>query len=111
MSYFLLSFFSFGGVGLFFVCLDLFLLFICGFISLFSFLFLLLCLFLFGWFGSYYFPWALFVCCLPAPHCTSCRVLIPRPGIKLEPLYWEQQAAGLPEKFRPQGILIGVSSP
>ena len=35
MSYFLLSLFFFGVVGLFFVCLDLFLLFIYGFISVF----------------------------------------------------------------------------
>ena len=52
------------------------------------------------------------VCFLLAmPH--DFRVLVPRPGVRSEPLWWERQvqATRLTENFRPQGILIGVSSP
>ena len=77
--------------------------------------FLCVCLFLFARFCFYYLPWALFVWFFFSflPRHVACRVFIPRPEVGPEPLWWEPQiqATGLPENFRPNGILIAVSSP
>jgi len=84
--------FFFGVVGLFFVCLDLFLLFIYGFISVFLSFFV--SVFVFVWLAWFLlFPLG-FVCLLsfirpppPTPPMLHIlQALIPRPGIKLEPL-------------------------
>ena len=46
-------------------------------------------------------------------HCIACQILVPRPGVRPELLWWEckVQTTGLTEKLRPQGILNRVRSP
>ena len=57
----------------------------------------------------------LFVCCLFffLPHHVAREVLVPRLGVGPELLWWEcrVQTTGLTENVRPQGMLIGVSTP
>ena len=46
-------------------------------------------------------------------HHTTCGILVPRPGIGPELMWWERrvQTTGLIENLRHQGILIGVRAP
>ena len=47
------------------------------------------------------------------PHCTTCRILVLRPEVRPEFLYWEcqVQTPGLTENISTQGLLIKVRSP
>ena len=46
-------------------------------------------------------------------HHAACRILVPRPGVGPELLWWKcgVQTAGLTENLRPQGILIRMRLP
>ena len=70
------------------------------FLILFCFLFFDIALLLF-----FFFPFL--------PHHTACSILVPRPEVGPELLWWELQVqtAGLTENLRPQGVLIGVRPP
>ena len=124
-SCFLYSLFLFLYVWGFLVCFCLFFLlqFVWGFVCLFGCLFLIVvvavclflslilvlgcfvCLFLFVFF-LHFFPWFLL-------GRVAFRVLVPRPGVRPEPLVWEHwvQDAGMPENSQQQVILYEESSP
>ena len=88
------------------------------YIYIFSNLFFILILFYFLNFLFFVIVLLLFVCCLFffflfLPHHMVCGILVPRPEVGPELLWWQcwVQTSGLTENLRSQGVLIGVRSP